>query len=71
MKTFWNGFWDGLAYTSALIFVVLCIGAAIDYLKGYNGDVVVKYDCRLAEISPDYPVAVKNECRKLLQGFAN
>ena len=25
---------------------------------------VVVYDCNLAEISPDYPVDVKNECRK-------
>ena len=23
------------------------------------------YDCSLSEISPDYPVEVKNECRKL------
>lgn len=23
------------------------------------------YDCSLAEISPDYPVEVKNECRRL------
>jgi hypothetical protein len=25
----------------------------------------VVYDCSLAEISPDYPQEVKNECRKL------
>jgi hypothetical protein len=25
---------------------------------------VVKYDCSIAEISPDYPVAVKEACRK-------
>ena len=25
----------------------------------------VGYDCRIAEISPDIPVAVKEECRKL------
>jgi hypothetical protein len=29
---------------------------------------VVVYDCRLAEISPDYPVEVKNQCRKLNSG---
>lgn len=23
------------------------------------------YDCSLSEISPDYPVEVKNECRKI------
>ena len=27
--------------------------------------VTVKYDCRLAEISSDIPVAVKEQCRKL------
>jgi len=26
--------------------------------------VTVQYDCRIAEISPDYPVAVKEACRK-------
>jgi len=29
---------------------------------------VVRYDCRLAEISPDFPINVKNECRKLNRG---
>jgi len=27
-------------------------------------DPVVGYDCSIAEISPDYPVAVKEACRK-------
>ena len=27
--------------------------------------VTVKYDCRVADISPDYPIAVKEQCRKL------
>lgn len=26
----------------------------------------VVYDCRLAEISPDYPPAIKNECREMM-----
>lgn len=26
----------------------------------------VAYDCRLAEISPDYPSAVKQKCRELI-----
>ena len=30
-----------------------------------NTEAVVQYDCRLAEISVDYPVAVKEQCRKL------
>ena len=28
---------------------------------------IVKYDCRLAEISPDFPPAVKEQCRKLME----
>ena len=27
----------------------------------------VKYDCRIAEISPDYPVEVKKLCRKAMK----
>lgn len=33
-------------------------------LQPKKGDVKV-YDCSLAEISPDYPIEVKNGCRKL------
>jgi hypothetical protein len=31
-----------------------------------NPHLTVKYDCSLAEISPDYPLAVKEQCRKLM-----
>ena len=27
----------------------------------------VEYDCRLAEISPDYPQVVKQKCRELMK----
>ena len=29
-----------------------------------KGD-IIRYDCSLAEISPDYPIEVKEQCRKL------
>ena len=29
-----------------------------------KGDVIT-YDCSIAEISPDYPIEVKEQCRKL------
>jgi hypothetical protein len=29
---------------------------------------VIRYDCSIAEISPDYPVEVKEQCRKLRAG---
>ena len=28
---------------------------------------IIKYDCRLAEISPDFPPSVKEQCRKLME----
>jgi hypothetical protein len=27
------------------------------------------YDCSLAEINPDYPIEVKNECRRLRKEY--
>lgn len=43
---------------------------AHDFYKTYNETPVTKieiaYDCRLAEISPDYPSIVKDKCRKLM-----
>jgi len=29
----------------------------------------IKYDCRIAEISPDVPSKVKEECRKLISKY--
>jgi len=29
-----------------------------------KGD-VIRYDCSISEISPDYPIEVKEQCRKL------
>ena len=31
----------------------------------YMQPTVVIYDCTIAEISPDFPIDVRNECRKL------
>jgi cytochrome c oxidase assembly factor CtaG len=31
----------------------------------------IQYDCKLAEISPDYPQSVKEQCRKMLQNTKN
>jgi hypothetical protein len=30
-----------------------------------NPHLVVRYDCSISEISPDYPIEVKEGCRKL------
>jgi hypothetical protein len=44
------------------ILACLCLIAAI-ILAPKHGTRV--YDCSIAEISPDYPVEVKNECRRI------
>ena len=49
----------------AIVFIVM-FWVLIFSLMPTHG--VVKYDCRMAEISPDFPVEVKNECRKKLSG---
>jgi hypothetical protein len=35
--------------------------------KTPNTKIEVVYDCRLAEISPDFPASVKERCRKLMR----
>jgi hypothetical protein len=38
--------------------------ALIVLIMPKKGD-VVRYDCSISEISPDYPIEVKEQCRKL------
>jgi hypothetical protein len=45
-----------VAFLIALLLVVL-------YMPR-KGDIVV-YDCRISEISPDFPIEVRNQCRSL------
>jgi hypothetical protein len=50
-------------------FIVIVLGIAgmafAIYWNYAHPHMVVRYDCSIAEISPDYPVAVKEGCRKL------
>jgi|688.fasta_scaffold1085281_3 hypothetical protein len=52
--------------TRVLILIVLLLTVIILIFSnfGQNHSTVV-YDCRLSEISPDYPIEVKEECRRL------
>jgi len=50
---------------SVIVFVAL-FWTLMFALMPHHGTVV--YDCRMAEISPDFPIEVKNECRKKLSG---
>jgi hypothetical protein len=48
--------------------IILVILAAIllSLFFFYNpSDGVVRYDCSIAEISPDFPIEVRDACRKL------
>jgi len=50
-------------------FMVMLLGLAglvfAVYWNYTHPHVVVKYDCSIAEISPDYPIPVKEACRQL------
>ena len=52
--------------------IISVIGGLILYViffwvLGNLEPVEVRYDCRLAEISVDYPQQVKEQCRKLMK----
>ena len=48
-----------------VLFVVFWV-AIMYFLINVDTHVVVRYDCRIAEISPDVPAVVKEKCRKKL-----
>jgi len=50
-----------------IVAIVVAAGALAFtiYWNLSNPRMVVRYDCSIAEISPDYPPAVKEGCRKL------
>jgi hypothetical protein len=56
--TFWACCVALVAYIVTLISIIFIANA-----KERNS---IKYDCRIAEISVDYPQQVKEQCRKLL-----
>ena len=51
-----------MKYLLLIIVLIACILAMFKY----SAQEMV-YDCRIAEISPDVPVSVKQECRELLK----
>ena len=50
---------------AVIIAVLILFGWMVTISTAQNQ--IVKYDCRLAEISPDFPPAVKEQCRKLME----
>jgi hypothetical protein len=51
-------------WTTVTFSIIICV-LALAFWPADMRHVTVKYDCGIAEISPDYPVAVKEQCRKL------
>ncbi len=47
------------------IVVVATIIAFLIVINSLPSNRTVVYDCRLAEISPDFPPEVRNECRRI------
>lgn len=56
-----------LSMAGAAVFTIWLVSLASEIAnKEPNTKLTVQYDCRLAEISVDYPMQVKEQCRKLL-----
>ena len=59
-----------MQYIKGFLFYTIIVGGflfwffvLVNYMSEQHG--IVKYDCSLAEISPDFPLQVKEDCRKL------
>jgi hypothetical protein len=48
-----------------IIVIVFFITIPIIFLSLPKKGDVIRYDCSISEISPDYPIEVKEQCRKL------
>jgi hypothetical protein len=57
--------------TIAICFIVFLISMLLFFaymlLQLPRTMIAVEYDCRLSEISPDYPQVVKQKCRELMK----
>jgi hypothetical protein len=50
-----------------IVAILLLAALLVTYTYSDEIDGTVSYDCRLAEISVDYPVVVKEQCRKRME----
>ena len=55
---------ENLEIFGVVLFGIICFVYLL-WFNYTNPKLVVRYDCSIAEISPDYPIAVKEGCRKL------
>ena len=56
-----------LRYLANQAFIIVALFLSVIFLLSVDNEQprIVKYDCSLAEISPDYPLQVKEDCRRL------
>jgi hypothetical protein len=50
---------------TAIIVIAFFVAIPIVFLSLPRKGDVVRYDCSISEISPDYPIEVKEQCRRL------
>jgi hypothetical protein len=48
-----------------ILVIVLILCLVVFIINNFSYTQTRVYDCSLSEISPDYPIEVKQECRKL------
>jgi hypothetical protein len=48
-----------------VVIIAFIIAIPIVFLSLPRKGDIIRYDCSLAEISPDFPLEVKEQCRKL------
>ena len=59
--------WNAIGVALTAIVVVIYIVVFFNYIWTMDKN-TIRYDCRVAEISVDYPAKVKEDCRKKLNG---
>ena len=55
---------ENLDFYGAFAICLVALGVGI-WIVVTSPKITVTYDCRLAEISPDIPIPVKEKCRQL------
>jgi hypothetical protein len=54
----------GLIESLIWVIAIIIVFALAFMFMPKKGD-MIRYDCSISEISPDYPIEVKEKCRKL------
>jgi hypothetical protein len=58
---------DNVQRSDIIIILIVAVAMLVLIFTSFGENRTVIYDCRMSEISPDFPIEVKEECRKLLK----